>query len=207
MDLTVNQIAALASGRVMRRMFIYFSAHSVGFWDDIGDVELNGRIYHGSGSVIQIGSVAAKGDMTIPGIQIILSGVDTTSVGLVRGEEIAQTPVEVSVGIFNPSTHAVIDSLVPIFTGFVDNCEIETPASGGDSSITFTCESTSRALTAARTSTRSHATEIERDPTDTFYLDTGAQRKPVYFGRKAPIDRVPRRTRDSSGGPLTRGRR
>lgn len=195
--LTVEQQTALAQRAVMRRFFIWFSARNivtgdpepVGFWDDVGDIEHGGRVYHGSGSVIQISTLSAKGNLSIPGLQLTLSGIDPNSIALVRGESIAQVPVEVLIGIFDVADHELIGGLFPYFTGFVDDCDIHTPEGGGSSTIVFTCESTSRALTIKRTATRSQASHKERDATDTFYDDTAAQReKPLYFGRKAPID-------------------
>lgn len=195
--LSVDQQTALAQRAVMRRFFIWFDARNiitgdpepVGFWDDVGDIEHSGRVYHGSGSVIQVSTLSAKGDMSIPGLQLTLSGIDPNSIALVRGESIAQVPVEVLLGIFDVGNHALVGSLFTYFTGFVDDCDIRTPEGGGTSTIIFTCESTSRALTIKRTATRSQACAQERDPTDTFYNDTAAQRdKPLYFGRKAPVE-------------------
>lgn len=201
--LTSEQSTAIAARRVMRRMFIWCEARDPdtgdpdprGFWTDIGDIEHEGRTYLGSGNVITVASLGSSGALTIPGIEITLSGIaDPTNV-LVRGKEIAQAPVEVSIGLFDPDTHTLIGPLVTYFTGFLDDVEIRTPAAGGESVIVFTCESTSRALTRKSTATRSAASHSLRDPADKFFDYTGAQRgKPLYFGQKAPA------TTASAGG-------
>lgn len=193
--LSSEQQEALASRHVMRRFFIWCEARDpdsglpdpAGFWDDVGDITFAGRTYHGSGSVISIGVLGAKGDMTIPGLEIVLSGIDDPSNVVVRGKAIAQAPISVHVGIFDPANHTLIGSLVPYFVGFIDDCTIRTPEAGGNGQIVFTCESASRALTRTSELTRSHASEAERDSSDDFYKYANLAREvPVYFGRKAP---------------------
>jgi hypothetical protein len=195
--LTSAQSDALRGRAVMRRNFIWVEARNptsggpdpVGFWNDVGTVEHSGRIYHGSGNVISISTMNLKGDLTIPGLTISLSGIAPEVAALVRGEVIAQAPVEVLLGIFDVAAKAVIAPLIKRFDGFVDDVTIRTPEAGGPSTIELICESSARALTIKRTGTRSQSTQHERNPQDDFYMHTGEQReKPLYFGRKAPTD-------------------
>lgn len=195
LPLSTEQRAALASRTMMRRFFIWCEATDpdtgapapAGFWDDVGAMTIGGRTYNGSGKVIAVATLSAKGDMTIPGLTITLSNIDPASTGLVRAKAVGQAPIDVKIGIFNPATHAIIGDLVPFFVGFVDDVRVKTPAKGGMSTIDFICESTSRALTKKGTATRSPASARERDRDDGFYDYTAVQRtKPLYFGRKAP---------------------
>lgn len=193
--LSSEQQDAIAHRALMLRLFIWCEARNPdtgnpdprGFWTDIGDVEHGGRTYIGSGNVISVSSLGASGSLTIPGIEITLSGIaDPTNI-LVRGKEIAQAPVEVLIGLFDPDTHTIIPPLVRYFTGFLDDVEIRTPEPGGDSVIVFTCESTSRALTRKSYATRSDASHSLRDPNDPSFKYVNLQRnKPLYFGQKAP---------------------
>ncbi len=191
------QQAALQARLVMRRIFIWCEARDfdsglpdpAGFWDDAGDIEHAGRVYHGSGSVIKVSSLGAKGDLTIPSLTITLSGIDLGTNELARGRALAQAPISVHIGLFNPTSRALLPPLFPYFVGFIDDAPIETPAAGGPSAIVLTCRSASRALTRTNNLTRSHASEIERDPSDHFYAYTGLQLgRPLYFGRRAPTD-------------------
>ncbi|MPZ41605.1 MAG: hypothetical protein GEU95_26880 [Rhizobiales bacterium] len=191
--LTSGQQDALARRSLMRRQFIWIEARQpdgdpdpVGFWNDVGNVEHNGRLYRGSGKVVSISSMSLKGDLTIPGLLVTLSGIDTIVAAQVRGNVISQAPIEYHLGLFDVDTGQVITPLIRRFTGFVDDCVIKTPEAGGVSTIELTCESTSRALTIRRTATRSDSSHKERDGTDLFYSYTGVQRKPIYFGRKRP---------------------
>ncbi|MBN8959326.1 MAG: hypothetical protein J0H17_22670 [Rhizobiales bacterium] len=193
--LSTEQRAALAGRAVMRRIFIWCDARDpvtgdpapAGFWNDAHPVTLGSRTYHASGSIITVSSLGAKGDMTIPGLQVTLSGIDSAANNLVRGESVGQAPIEVHLGIFDVATKTIIGDLVPFFIGFVDDVDIQTPEAGGNSTITLTCESTSRALTKKGTATRSPGFSHARDAADDFYNYTAAQRtKPLYFGRKDP---------------------
>jgi hypothetical protein len=192
--LTSEQQEALASGRPMRRHFVWCEARDpitgdpdpAGLWNDAGDVTHGGRLYHGAGGLVTIGSLSAKGDLSIPGLSVVLSGIDVNVASLVRGRAIAQAPIEVLIGIYDPDTHNIIPPLFTLFTGFVDDCRIVTPAAGGKATIDLTCESTSRALTRSSTATRSQATHQQRDPDDGFFDHVGAQRKQLHFGRAAP---------------------
>jgi hypothetical protein len=197
--LTLDQQTALEKRHVMRRLFIWcnaldpdtLAAAPVGFWDDVGVVQVTvdggARTYYGSGTVVQVGSLSAVGDMTIPGLSITISGIPIETAVLVRGSTVAQRPIELHVGIFDVATRALIGELVPRFKGVVDDVEIRTPAASGVSDIVLTCESVSRALTIQRYDTRSLESAKLRDAGDLFYKYTSLQReKAIYFGRKGP---------------------
>jgi hypothetical protein len=193
--LTSPQRTALAQRVLVLRYFIWCDAvdpttglpSPAGFWNDIGDVTISSKLYHGSGPVIQIAPLSGKGDLTIPGLEVTMNGLDPEVNNLIRGTSMAQAPIRVSVGMFDPATRDLIPPLVTYFVGFVDDCQIDTPEDGGDSKVSLTCESTSRSLTRKGTDTRSQATLSKRDPSDGFYDYTHIQAdKVVYFGRAGP---------------------
>lgn len=194
LTLTNDQRTALGKRHLMRRVFIWCDAvdengdpDPAGFWDDVGDIEHNGRTYAGSGIVVRIEKIAAKSDLTIPGMRISLCGLDDEAIDLVRARLRGQEPITVHVGLFDVADRTLIGSLVPVFVGYIDDIEFPTPAAGEDSIIDLICESTSRALTVKSTDTRSDPTLKRRRSTDIFYKYTGIQReKPIYFGRAAP---------------------
>lgn len=195
LTLTAGQLTALAAGRCVRRTFIWVEPRdpsspgvdAVGFWDDVGNVLIGSRTYIGSGTLFRVESLSAKSDASIPNLTITLSGISSTVINAVRGNEISQARIEVSIGIYDVTTRALEGSLIPRFIGVIDSAEIRTPAAGDTSSIIFTCESISRALTIRNTQTRSGPTQKERSATDLFYDYTGAQReRTIYFGRRDP---------------------
>ncbi len=198
--LTPPQSAALAAGVVVRRFFIWCAARNpitgapdpAGFWDDVGDVTVEDRLYRGSGKVISLSSLAAKGDMTIPGLEVTLSGVDAAATALLGAKSIGQAPIDIKLGLFNPVARLLLPPLVPYFVGFVDDVDGDRPAAGGDSTIIIKCESASRALTKRGTATRSPASCRVRDAGDGFYDYTAVQRvKPLYWGQKDPTPAKP----------------
>lgn len=195
LTLTAGQLAALAAGKCVRRTFIWAEPRdpsspgidAVGFWDDVGNIMVSSRVYVGSGTLARVETLSAKSDVTIPNLVVTFSGISTDVINAVRGNEISQARIEVSLGIFDPTTRALEGSLIPRFVGVIDSAEIRTPAAGNTSDIIFTCESISRALTIRNTQTRSGPQQKQRSATDLFYDYTGAQReRTIYFGRRDP---------------------
>lgn len=193
--LTQPQLDALSHWRVVRRTFIWCEARNpetglpdpAGFWDDVGTIEHEGLAYYGYGTVARVSTLTATAEMSIPGLEIVLSGVSPEVVSLVRGSTVGQAPITMSIGLFDPDTRALIGPLIRRFVGFVDTIDVKTPAAGGESTVTLTCESTSRALTIKQTGTRSPSTQSQRDVNDRFFDYAGGQREQtVYFGRKGP---------------------
>lgn len=195
LTLTAGQLAALAAGRCVRRTFIWCEPRdpsspgvdAVGFWDDVGNVTIGARTYIGSGTLARVETLSAKSDVTIPNLVITFSGISSAVINAVRGNEISQAKIEVSLGIYDMTTRALEGGLIPRFVGVIDSAEIRTPAAGSTSDIIFTCESISRALTIRNTQTRSGPTQKLRSASDLFYDYTGAQReRTIYFGRRDP---------------------
>lgn len=197
--LTTAQRLALEKRHVMRRFFLWFAVKNLdgddaplGFWDDVGNVEVPTpapRTYVGGElpSDGGVSSLSLKGDLTIPGLSVTLSGTGEYANLLVRGRKIAQAPMTAHIGIFDVDTREIIPPLIPYFVGFVDDVDIQTPEPDGVGRIALTCESASRALTRKSTATRSDAFARARDSDDALYLYTALQRdRPSYFGRKDP---------------------
>jgi hypothetical protein len=126
--LTGAQITALASGAVKRRTFIWCEALDfdgitpvpTGFWDDVGNITIGPRTYYGSGNLIQVNTLSAKSDMSIPSIQVTLSAIQTEAVSLLRGFMLAQRPIEIALGIYDTATNLILPPLVRRFIGKVD---------------------------------------------------------------------------------------
>lgn len=197
-ELTAGQIAALGSRRLVRRDFVWIEAvdpntgdpDPAGLWNDVGNVTVGGKTFLGAG-ILGGATLSATADLTIPALVLTLNGVDANAVALIRGDEIAQKPVTFYIGLFDPDAMTVIDTLIPVFNGRVDTCEIKSQA-GGKASIVITCESSSRALTIKNPDTRSDASQKRRDEDDTFYYYTDVQRwQKIYFGRLGPRQQVP----------------
>lgn len=194
--LSSEQQQALAQRVVMRRDFIWIEAldpqgdlSPIGFWSDVGNVTVGERDYYG-GVLFQLSTLSAKSDMSIPGLAVTFSGIAPEIATQVRGNVLAQRPIEVLLGLFDVDSHALIPSLIRRFVGKIDDIEIKTPAAGDKSTIELTCESTSRALTIQRTETRSSASHAARNDADKFFDYTAGQaEQTIYFGRAAPVSK------------------
>jgi hypothetical protein len=192
-DFTTPQIAARQAGRVGRGLFVHVDAldfddvtpHPVGVFTGVGVIQIEGRTYIGS-SLVSVSALDMVADASIPGLTVTLSGIPPETVALVRGSQIEQRPIRLDFGIYDVSTGALIDGLIPRFRGVIDDAAIDTPAAGGQATITLTCESTSRAMTLRRYDTRSDESCKARHPGDRLYAYTNVQRKRVYFGGAAP---------------------
>lgn len=193
--LTSEQSAALAARAVVRRFFVWIEPRNlitgevepVGFWDDAGVVEHEGRTFIGNGTLAGVSSLAGTSQLSIPGLSVTLVGTSEAVNATIRGYDGAQAAIEVSLGLFDPASRALVGGLIKRFVGFIDEIDVKTPAAGEAGAIVLTCESTSRQLTIKRTGTRSQATQQERSEADAFYDYTAAQsQQPLYFGRKGP---------------------
>lgn len=194
LTLTAAQTAALASGALVKRDFVHIEARHpetgepdpAGFYNDVGVIELDGKTYYGSGTLGEASTISAKSDLSIPGLELTLSGISIEAAALVRGKSVSQAPVTRSIGLYDPETRELIGPLIQRFLGFVDTVTIKRPQKGAASTIKMICESVSRAMTLRSTDTRSHESQIRRQSGDWFYKYTDSARFPVYFGRKGP---------------------
>jgi hypothetical protein len=196
--LSTPQRNALALRNVMRRVFVYVEALDpdtgdpapAGFWDDLGNVDVDGLTYYGVGALgdaATASNIAATSDMSVSPLVLTLSGLPPEVAALVRGSTVGQRPISLSFGIFDVDSRAVIGSLVKMFDGFVDDIEIKTPKSGGASMITLTCESIGREMTIRSTDVRAHESQQARQSGDDFFKYTeGTPEQTIYFGRKGP---------------------
>jgi hypothetical protein len=190
---TPEQQAALERGCAARTL-IHVEARDpetglpspAGFWNDVFDVDLGGRVYHAA-NVIDVGPLSAVGDGSIPSLQITLSGLAPSVLDLVNNETVGRAALEYHLAIYDEQRQAFVGDPFLMLTGWIDDVDPQRPPAGGQASAVLTCVSVSRALNFAGTGTRSDATQHERDPNDDFYTYTAAQPTlTVYFGQRGP---------------------
>jgi hypothetical protein len=204
LNLSTPQITALGKEHVMRRLFLDVWARDpstsppgaetrVGFWDDVGEITSEGLLYHGAGQIGSSGPVksiqgwGADSNFSIPQLSIKLSGIDPEVLNLSRFYEIRQAKMKLSLAIFDATTRAVVGLMFPVFVGKIDQVPIVDPAAGEAGSITFICESVSRALTFPRYNKRVQEDQKERQDGDQFYVYTNMMREvQLYFGTGRP---------------------
>jgi hypothetical protein len=203
-SITGNNHNALQERRLVARDFLWIKAREIdsdapfeyGFWSDVGNVAaqvLNPntglpetRNFEGSGSLIQISDIPLVSNLSVQNATISMSQIDEAVANLVRGYDLKQAVVEVYRGLFDPNTRQMVDAAFPRLVGYVDDVDIVTPKEGEAGSITLTCAPHTQETTRSNPDTRSHDSQLLRDPTDDFFRDaTTVGDWEFFWGRKA----------------------
>ncbi|CDM56291.1 MULTISPECIES: hypothetical protein [Rhizobium] len=188
-NMTAANVAALQERRLVARDFLWIVARDRitgelvpdGTWSDWGDVAAQvinpdtglteTRNFYGSGTLIQMSDIPLVKNMSVQNVTIHMSQINDHVEQLVRDYDVRQARVEVYRGLFDPDTRQMVAPAENRFVGFADNLVIETPSENEEGGVTLTCVSHTQEMTRANAETRSHETQVLRDPGDTFYKD------------------------------------
>ncbi|MCK8779092.1 hypothetical protein M0654_03740 [Rhizobium sp. NTR19] len=200
-NISAENLAALEARQLVARDFLWIVARdrvtnapvTDGMWSGVGNISASvihpdtgamvTRDWFGSGTLVQIDDIPLVSNLSVQNVTIRMSQVSEHVAILVRQYECKQARVEIYRGLFNPDTRQMVAPAECRFVGFVDQIEITTPSENEEGSVTLTCASHTQEMTRANTSTRSHATQILRDPNDTFYQDAATvQEWEVFWG-------------------------
>jgi hypothetical protein len=180
---------ALASGAFIPRFFVKgeISGEYIGFWNDVGEVEVDDVPYEGSGALVGI-SRAGGGvsDMSVPGLTVTLSGIARDVLATFFGETWHQKPMALDIGFLSPDTRELLAPLDRAFSGFMDAAKRKGGAKK-KATLEISCEDASWRLTRSFADVRSDANQRDRDPTDTFMKRLAvAARSTVYYNQPSP---------------------
>jgi hypothetical protein len=114
-----------------------FGSGPVYLWSGMGPIIWNGQTWQGVGSLGRVSVVDEGSQVEARGIELELSGFDSTLVPLVMDEFVLMQPAYVYVGCFNAG--ALIDSPLVAFAGRMDASHIQ--IHGLTASLTISCES------------------------------------------------------------------
>lgn len=192
-DLSAAWINAINLQEMVVRVFMRldleegpYGSGPYGFWNDVYDVAIGGITYRGYGRLVSVSTTAGVGDMSIPGLQLTLSGVDADVQDTFFQEVWHQKPVTISIGLLSPDTRQLVDTPDVYFSGFLDEATQSEDAESG-AALTVACEDVSVRMTDTFDNTRSDADQRERDPTDTFMKNvTVAVSKTLFWGQPTP---------------------
>lgn len=182
-------LAALGQGELVLRALVKLQLveGDFGFWNDIGNVVIDGVTYVGTGSLASISTLPGTTTGSIPNWTLTLSGLDEDVLATFFTYTWHQQPVQVYLGCLDPQTMAFVDAPVLFASGRLDSASIK---GGADSQATLTinCEDISRRLTWPNPAVRSNGDQLGRSATDTFfqYVATTAQQQ-LYWGEKQPV--------------------
>ncbi len=179
---TAAQIAALRQPAVRIRRFIWsatrrFSGEPdpIGYWNDVGNIDIAGRTYYGSGTLFAVSGRVTNLNGSVPSLTITLSQISDEVALMARGQDMTNAPLTYSWGIFSlADPNVLIDGLVTRFTGRITAVSILTAKSGAPGSITVTAQGLGHQLAMSTAAVRSDAAQRRRAPADDYARYTGS---------------------------------
>lgn len=189
-NVSEENLAALSARQLVARDFLWIVARNrdtgepvtEGLWSDVGDVTATvvhpdtglpvERTWRGSGPLVAIDDIPLVANLTVQTIRVRLSQILDRVNQLVRDYDCQQARVEIFRGLFDPDTRLMVAAAECRFAGFVDSIEIKTPSENEEGGVDLICVSHTQEMTRSNPDTRSHESQLRRNPTDTFYKDT-----------------------------------
>lgn len=174
---TTAQKAALAAPVVSFAYFVDLdlAAGHVRVWNGRGSITTGGNTYTGLGEMGIIDGLENDRSLSAKSVSLTLAGLPASYIpaGVIastRGVRYQGRPVTVLMGVLDPNSGALIDSLLPIWAGFADVMHY---ALGESISVTLTAEhydSLMRRANGARATSESHNQRLGNpSPRDTFF--------------------------------------
>lgn len=104
------------------------------------DLVIGGNTYLGTGNILNISPITETSDTRATGVEIVLSGLDTSILSAGLTEDTQGMVVEIYFGVMTTTSNAdaIVDTPYQIFSGFIDSMVLE--ESGELSTLTFTVE-------------------------------------------------------------------
>ena len=104
------------------------------------DLVISGETYLGTGNILNISPITETADTRATGVEIVLSGLDTSILSAGLTEDTQGMIVEIYFGVMTTTSNAdaIVDTPYQIFSGFIDSLVLE--ESGESSTLTFTVE-------------------------------------------------------------------
>lgn len=177
---------ALSQGELVLRALVQLQLveETYGFWNDVGNVVVDGVEYIGTGTLGSISALPSTTALSIPNFTLTLSGLDPTVLSTFFDYTWHQQPVQLYLGVLNPQTMAFVDDIVLIASGRMDKADIK-GAEGDQATLEISCEDISRKLTWKNPAVRSHGDQLRRNSTDTFFqYVANAAFQQLFWGQK-----------------------
>lgn len=203
-SLNPSVYAALQERRLVARDFIIIRARDrsnpllkieQGFWSDVQNITAEIRdpqtnsvvtkTFVGSGTMISVSAIPAVSNLTVQTVTVIMSQLDPAVRTAAYVYDLKQGDIEIYRGIFNPDSYQLVDAAICRFFGFINDCDIQTPAENDEGSIVLTCTSHTQEITRSNPATRSDEDQRKRLASDDFFVDAAVigERK-VFWGKE-----------------------
>jgi hypothetical protein len=161
-----------------------FSGGYVRMWTGVGDIVTLGRTFAGGGELIGIAPIEEAEGVTARNLSLSLSGVPSTLIATVLGENYRLRSVKLWRGFMNAGFTALLADPDLRWAGRMNTCRIE--RTGTTASIEVNCESRLADLRRAATRRYSHEEQQARYPGDLFFEFASALAEaPIHFGTRS----------------------
>lgn len=119
---------------------MYFTSGTLLLNTTYNDLVIAGNTYLSSGHILNISQIAETSDTKASGIQINLTGLDSSILSAGLNDDVAGMVVEVYFGVLTTTSNAdaIVDTPYKIFEGFIDTMVLD--EQGISSTLKFTVE-------------------------------------------------------------------
>lgn len=160
---------------------LFFDGGTVRLWTGVGDKVINGNTYTGTGSLLGISGLEENDNLSSPGVNIALGGLDSSIVSIALQEPYQNRECKIHIG-------SGADTL-EVFSGFMDVMSIDD--SGDTCSISVSVESRLIILDRKSAFRYTQETQEARYPGDTFFSYVAdLADKQVVWGRSVEKSKV-----------------
>lgn len=187
-------LAALEAGHYAVRALALFDLPSgrFGIFDDDYNLAWGGDTYVGAAGRFTMQIPPGAADLSIRGLTITISALDSAALAWVTSQEYSQRPMFAALAFIATDTPQVV-AVKTWFVGFIDTV-IWQERIDGQARLVVRCESASRELDRSGARNRSDADQRSLDATDGFFKHTvGAIATDVEWGANDPAPVAPKK--------------
>lgn len=172
-----------------------FSSGTIRFWTGYGEIEADGETWSGSGLVMQISSSTENTDLSANGLSLTFSGLNTTVVSFVLGENYRGRIAKVYVGALVSN---VATDLYQVWSGRMDTMTIS--ENGQTATVQITIENILIDLERPRLRLYTDEEQKTRFPNDQSLSGVaGLQDRQIMWGRAGSSPQVSDKPRPLTG--------
>jgi hypothetical protein len=124
--------------------------------------------WQGAAGLIEISDLSFVSNLTVSEATVSLAAYGVDVDRLLRQYDAAQARVRIWRGFLDVETRQLVAPAEPIYTGEVDDIQLPTGADGEEAVATLTILA-SQELTRGNPETRSHSSQLRRNPNDDFF--------------------------------------
>lgn len=148
------------------------AASPIGFWGgaDHETITIDGiaRLYYGAGNLIGLDAITYQTGLTVRMQRVTLTSLSPEAQTALRTYDPRFAAVEVHRAFYDLDTGALLDAPQKVYSGWVDQAPITTPAKGGQASAQLTLSGQEQIFTKTLSVVKSQAALTNRSATDTF---------------------------------------